>query len=269
MKRILSAVLLGVLTSPAFFSGAMAAEANIGNFRFECGTPDGKRLKPKFGDIDGALFIDLPAQREDCIATIQRKIAVCEQNTSFISNTEEQEHAACLPIFEEQAKACVAFFKSERIKCDSGGTDAVTEQAAVAVSVSPKCPDWDDNANGCWLKLSNKPGCYVWEIWMHGRTEQLWDDRGSFVWSGECKGGLASGEGRMTHTLAKDLVEEGSYVDGKRSGRWVVSYYSVIFKSTSVVQGSYVDGQLDGHWIATYGGETHHKCYRAGEEIDC
>ena len=125
MKRILFGLLLGVLMMPATFSGAMAAQARIGDFHhFECNTPDGERLKPKFGNIDGVLYTDLPAQSEACHKTIDRKIALCEQNTNFASNTEDRKHAACLPIFEKQVQACMAFFNSERVKCDSGGTSA-------------------------------------------------------------------------------------------------------------------------------------------------
>ena len=117
---LLSGLLLAM--APALFSPAPAAEARIEDFRFECRTPDGKRLKPKFGDVDGAFFTDLPGQRDACHAAVDRKIATCHENTSFISNTRNREYAGCLPVFETQARDCAAFFRNERHKCDAGGS---------------------------------------------------------------------------------------------------------------------------------------------------
>ena len=116
---LLSALLLAVLPAG---SPAQAAEARIGDFRFECRTPDGKRLKPKHGDINGAFFVDLPAQRDACLDTVDRMMAWCRDNTVFISNTMNEEYSACLPIFRTQAQECAAFFRNERPKCDAGGT---------------------------------------------------------------------------------------------------------------------------------------------------
>ena len=117
---LLSALLL--VMAPAGSSPAQAAEARIGDFRFECRTPDGKRLKPKHGDINGAFFVDLPAQRDACLDTVDRMMAWCRDNTVFNSNTMNDEYSACLPIFQSQAEACAAFFRNERPKCDAGGT---------------------------------------------------------------------------------------------------------------------------------------------------
>ena len=119
---MLSGLLLA--TAPAVFSPAQAAEARIEDFRFECRTPDGKRLKPKSGDVEGAYFTDLPGQRDACLAAVDRKIALCRENTSFISNTQDREYAGCLPVFQSQAQGCVAFFQAERAKCNAGGTGA-------------------------------------------------------------------------------------------------------------------------------------------------
>ena len=119
---MLSGLLLA--TAPAAFSPAQSAEARIEDFRFECRTPDGKRLKPKLGDVEGAYFTDLPGQRDACLAAVDNKIALCRENTSFISNTRDREYAGCLPIFRSQAQQCVAFFQAERAKCNAGGTGA-------------------------------------------------------------------------------------------------------------------------------------------------
>ena len=99
---------------------------------FECRAPDGKKLKPKFGDVEGILYTDLPNRRDDCILTVDSFIAECGMNTGFMSNTEDREYAGCLPIFEQQAKLCAAHFRNERLKCNAGGTDAATPEAGEA-----------------------------------------------------------------------------------------------------------------------------------------
>ncbi len=111
------------------WSAAEAATADIEGFPFVCETSDGKRLKPKFGDVDGVFYTDLPAQREQCLETIQRKIAACRDNTTFMTNTEQRKYAACLPIFEELAQTCVAHFRHEGLKCEVGGEPKADEAA--------------------------------------------------------------------------------------------------------------------------------------------
>ena len=49
----------------------------IGSFQFACEMPGGRVLKPRFGDIAGASYADLPAQRRQCLETIDHKIALC------------------------------------------------------------------------------------------------------------------------------------------------------------------------------------------------
>ena len=118
MKRILFTMVLGALMVPATISGAKAAEAQIESFKgFWC-KANGKWLLPKFGNIFGILYTDLPAQREECHAAITRRIAVCGQNTRFASNTTNQKYPECLPIFEIHARACEEFFSAQRPKCD-------------------------------------------------------------------------------------------------------------------------------------------------------
>lgn len=114
---VLAAVLAMVL---AGWSSAEAGEARIESFVFGCETPDGKKLKPKFGDVDGVFYTDLPGQREQCLDAVERKISLCRENTSFESNTQDEKYAGCLPIFREQAKVCVGHFRLERHKCDTG-----------------------------------------------------------------------------------------------------------------------------------------------------
>ena len=73
------------------------------------------------GDIGEVFYTDLPGQREQCLETIKRKIALCRENVDFESNTKNETHAGCLPIFAQQAESCVGHFEFERGKCDAGG----------------------------------------------------------------------------------------------------------------------------------------------------
>ena len=74
------------------------------------------------GDIAGASYADLPAQRQQCLETINHKIALCRENTDLKFESENREFAACLPIFEQQARACVSHFEFERSKCGIGAS---------------------------------------------------------------------------------------------------------------------------------------------------
>ena len=105
------------------WSDADAAEARIADFVFGCETPDGEKLKPKFGDIDEAFYTDLPAQRQQCLDAVERKIALCRDNTLFESNTKNEKYAGCLPVFRDQAEVCVKHFERERGKCDAGAPE--------------------------------------------------------------------------------------------------------------------------------------------------
>ena len=217
-----------LILAPPGFSAAWAAEARIEGFMFECRAPDGKKLKPKFGDVDGTLFIDLPNQRGDCIATVDRGM-----NTSFISNTRDREYAGCLPIFEQQAKLCAAHFRDERPKCNAGGSGAATPEAGeAAVAGDVPGPLCSDVAEGpCWNEVSNRPGCYI-RLSSHSDPS----------WSGGCVDGKASGRGRVE--LPNGAVGEGQISAGKLEGRWVVRY-----ADGDVAEGPYVAGKREGRWV--------------------
>ena len=115
--------LVAVLSIMTGWPDAKAGEARITSFVFGCETPDGRKLKPKFGDIDEAFYTDLPAQRQQCLEAIDRKIALCRENTSFESNTKDEKYAGCLPVFQKQAEVCVAHFERERVKCGAGAPE--------------------------------------------------------------------------------------------------------------------------------------------------
>ena len=125
--RVLAALVVA-LAAVSTGSGAWAEEARITSFTFSCETLEGNTVKPQFGDIEGATYSDLPAQRQQCLEEVQRKIARCRENTDFGSTTKDWEFADCLPLFREQAQLCVRHFEREQVKCGGPGvpsTEAV------------------------------------------------------------------------------------------------------------------------------------------------
>ena len=120
IRRIRLQLTLGALLAIAPLT-TLAADADIRGFEFGCRFSDGTVLKPKFGDIEGVFYTDLPAQREQCLDAIKRKIVLCEQNIDFASNSENNEYPNCLPEFRKQAEVCIGHFQFERGKCHAGG----------------------------------------------------------------------------------------------------------------------------------------------------
>ena len=82
---------------------------------------------------------------------MERKIAACDMNTTFASNTEAERYPGCEAIFEEQSKTCIAFYRQEMAKCDAGSEDAGSEDAgtpgdadtdaATDASLGEECPE--------------------------------------------------------------------------------------------------------------------------------
>ena len=120
---------------------------------------------------------------------------------------------------------------------------------------------------GCWMEISQKPGCYVWNGSLTpGAT---------VTWTGECVGGLAqgigtltwvwdgnrqAGTGQVTHgeqtgnwviRYANGNVSEGPAVGGMRNGNWVLR-----FADGEVWEGPYVDGKENGNWVLRYANGT-------------
>ena len=119
------------LVALAPWPGAEAAEAQIEGFSFGCETPGGEIVRPRHGNIEGVSYADLPAQRALCLGTIDRKIALCWDNTEFEFEGWNQEYAACLSVFQDQARACVGHFSFERSKCgadEPGPTGEVADE---------------------------------------------------------------------------------------------------------------------------------------------
>ena len=123
---------IDLFVGPFFFIAALfvataaqrahATEIHITGFVFGCKTPDGKLLKPGRGDIGGVFYGDIEGEREACRQAVRNKIALCNANVNFQSNTRNERYASCLPVFREQAIECAAHFNAEISKCDIGGS---------------------------------------------------------------------------------------------------------------------------------------------------
>lgn len=235
-------------------------------------TAAAKELKPKFGDIDGLYYTDVAQDREACRQAVQRKIYLCGQNTSFVSNTLDRKYPGCLPIFRRQAGVCADHFRSEAYKCQGAGsvriadftgfactvTATVVEEggepersepergtgsrepaqqdAGAAAQLSPKCAGMSKGAK-CWLELANRPGCYIFD--------HYYSPPETTTWSGACSGGVAVGRGTRGWKKSGNSNESsGILVRGKRHGRWVVRH-----KDGGTSEGSFAGGRMHGRWV--------------------
>ena len=97
---------------------------------------EAKELKPKFGDIGGVFYTEVSEDREACRQAIENKIALCRQNTSFVSNTLDRKYPGCLPIFEQQASICVAHFRRQAGACEIQGSARITDFTGFACTVT-------------------------------------------------------------------------------------------------------------------------------------
>ena len=265
-----------------FGAPAHAAEVRIGDFEFSCKS-GGKTVKPKFGDIDGAFFHDMPGQYEACMETIQRKIAGCEMNTVFASNTEAEQHPGCEQVFEEQGHACALFFHQEKAKCDAYAPPDATQAALIApFRFSCKAPD------GATVKpqFGDIPGAYFLDMpaqrdqcietvkrKIHGCSintgfasnteaerypgcESIFAEQGKACAvfyqeeMAKCDIGGTAGE-----TISRECPEgwsaewscEGPMVDGKHHGDWVLQN-----ADGDVFEGPMVDGKANGDWVLRF-----------------
>ena len=121
---IRSILLLALLLPAALPSEARAGPVRIADFKFECVTPAGQRLKPQFGDMDGMYYSEIAGNEDACAMAVKSRIANCHQHTRFLSPGDNRKYPDCLPIFRRQAEACRAHFRRELPKCRSGATAA-------------------------------------------------------------------------------------------------------------------------------------------------
>lgn len=198
-----------------------------------------KELKPKFGDIGGVYYTDIAQDREACRQAIKNKIALCRQNTSFVSNTMDRKYPGCLPIFRRQAQGCADHFRSEAYKCQGAGsvriedftgfactvTATVVEEEGTgsrdpapqgrgrAVDLSPKCAGMSEGAK-CWKKIVNRRGCHIWD-------DRLYHSQ-TVTWSGACSQGVGVGRGTLGVTeFGKRHKWTGALIRGRMHGRGI------------------------------------------------
>ncbi len=124
-----------MLTAMMTWSSVGAIDVQIYGFNFGCQTPDGELRKPKFGDVDGIFFTNLPAERKACLETIDRMIYSCNANTTFISHDLNSRYPSCLGIFERQAQECVVHIEGQRQKCYAGGSSETNEVKPVHLTM--------------------------------------------------------------------------------------------------------------------------------------
>ena len=88
----------------------------------------------------------------------------------------------------------------------------------------------------CWMEISQKPGCYIW----NGHLVQ----GARVTWTGECAGGKAEGTGTFTWVWdGNRQTETGRVVAGERTGHWVLR------QAAGTAEGLFVAGQQSGHWV--------------------
>ena len=115
--------------------------------------------------------------------------------------------------------------------------------------LSPLCPV-TLGGDGCWMGISNKPGCYLWYTGMNVETVVV-------TWSGGCSDGKASGTGNMVSDLSPHvdvrnvMSGHGPFVNGKQHGDWKIVYDQASDEAsiTHISEGAYVEGEAHGRWV--------------------
>lgn len=100
-------------------------------------------------------------------------------------------------------------------------SDALGATSASSVAFDPKCADLpgqylDENHAECWVEFENQPGCFRWTTHYHSDQNHRW--------SGQCRGGIAEGQGTLSETAGSnhDAWEgTGTLSGGKLNGRWI------------------------------------------------
>ena len=124
---------------------------------------EAKELKPKFGDIGGVFYTEVQGDREACEQAIRNKIALCRQNTSFVSNTLDRKYPGCLPIFREQSRGCADHFRSEAYKCQGSGSVRIGDFTGFACTVTATVVEEGGGTEGA-------DGIAPADRWMQART---------------------------------------------------------------------------------------------------
>ncbi len=177
---------------------ATAVDVHILGFRFNCATPDGEVRKPKFGDVGGIFFTNLPKERKACLDTINRMIYSCAANTTFISHESNQKYASCLPVFEKQAQECVVHFERERAKCNAGSDDVKREAHTYdtrSVEDDAKNTGEDGSSAGdVWKPWEDEVASDAWKPWEDEAASDA-SDEGQWVDIADLNEGIEPDDG--------------------------------------------------------------------------
>ncbi len=130
------------------------------------------------------------------------------------------------------------------------GTLAGVTVASLPAQESPGPSCGAGSGFPCWHEV--RPGCFMLRLFVPPNTAD-----------GECSGGFA--QGKWTEQYVPGGSQEGTYVDGKRHGSWILEYTNQEAKFSSLSTGSYVDGYRHGEWtMQTSFGALHKGPYRNG-----
>ena len=113
--------------------------------------------------------------------------------------------------------------------------------ANAQTELTPKCetPTLEGDPS-CWLKVEEHDNCYIW-------IDLVFEEH-TVTWSGQCQAGKAQGRGKETWKSGGGADTGtvngiGSYLNGKRDGRWKIRW-----SRGAVDTGPYVDGKRHGQW---------------------
>ncbi len=134
----------------------------------------------------------------------------------------------------------------EEDSADRAGLESTAQESA---PLSPICPV-TLGGDGCWMEISNNPGCYLWYTDINLDTVVV-------TWSGGCTDGKASGTGDMVsdhlpHGDFQSVISgHGPFVNGKLDGHWklVWEQRDATASITYTYEGSFVEGDFHGRWV--------------------
>ena len=121
----------------------------------------------------------------------------------------------------------------------SAAGDDVRQRPGTVSHSDPTCAGQPAGA-ACWMAISQRTGCHVWNPGLApGAT---------VTWTGECAGGFAQGMGTLAWVWdGNRQTATGRLEDGRRNGHWVFR-----FPSGDVQEGPMADDVRNGHWILRY-----------------
>ena len=128
----------------------------------------------------------------------------------------------------------------------SGTVEAADAQRPAGVMFRPDPDQTCASLTGaaCWMEVSQRPGCYVWN--------PLPEQGETVTWTAECARGLVQGTGtlRWVHDERWQTVT-GRRVDGKPDDG-----HMIIREEDNVSEGPYVNGERHGNFVIRWSSGT-------------